>query len=43
MDEQECAYCGQSDGDMTYTIHKPYDSEPASVVCDDCMDEQPWK
>lgn len=43
MNTYECDYCGQSDPDVAYTIRKPYEHEPASVVCEDCMEEQPWK
>lgn len=43
MDTYECDYCGQSDPEMNYTVSKSYPNEPERIVCDDCMDEQPWK
>ena len=39
----ECDYCGQNDPEVNYTVRKPYEHEPATTVCDDCMEEQPWK
>lgn len=43
FEEQECHYCGQSDPDLRYTVRKPYEFEPASIVCEDCMEVRPWK
>lgn len=43
LEEQECHYCGQSDSECDYTVRKPYEFEPAMLVCEDCMEEQPWK
>lgn len=41
--DAECDYCGQNDPGVKYSIHQPYAHEPASVVCEDCMEERPWK
>lgn len=43
LEEPECHYCGQSDEEAVYIIHKPYEFEPASIVCEDCMEARPWK
>jgi hypothetical protein len=39
----ECDYCGQNDPNVNYTERKPYKHEPSSIVCEDCMEERPWK
>lgn len=39
----ECDYCGQNDPEVNYTVRKPYEHEPATTVCEDCMEERPWK
>lgn len=39
----ECDYCGQSDEEVTYTLLTFSPSEPSTLVCEDCMEEKPWK
>lgn len=40
---EECHYCGQNDPDVTYTPVVFGPGEPSSLVCEDCMEEKPWK
>lgn len=42
-DARECNYCGQNDPEVKMTLLTFGPNEPATLVCPDCMEEEPWK